>query len=184
MEAINRENRYYTIEDYYNAPEGARIELINGELYDMVTPSRIHQKVLSELHIAIGNYIKSKSGTCEVYPAPFSVQLNKAENTIVEPDISVICDPGKLTDKGCLGAPDWIIEIVSPSDPGHDYLTKLNLYLGAGVREYWIIDPLGKSIAVYSPSHPMPKAYSFNDTVKAGIYEDFSIDFSEIARLL
>ncbi len=160
------------------------MELISGEFYDMATSSRIHQTILGELFYRIKDHIKSKNGTCEVYPAPFGVQLSENNDTVVEPDISVICDPKKLTDRGCVGAPDWIIEIVSPGDPGHDYLTKLNLYLSAGVREYWIVDPLSQSIAVYTPSHPMPKAYSFRDTVAAGIFEDFSIDFSELGALL
>lgn len=76
-----------------------------------------------------------------MYPAPFAVKLNKNNQTIAEPDISVICDQNKLTDRGCTGAPDWIIEIVSPSNASHDYIRKLNLYADAGVREYWIVDP-------------------------------------------
>ena len=79
-------------------------------------------------------YIKSKGGSCRVYPAPFAVKLFEDRDTVVEPDISVICDRDKLTDKGCSGAPDWIIEIISPSNPGHDYIRKLNLYADAGAR--------------------------------------------------
>ncbi len=87
-----------------------------------------------ELSGTIRDYIKAKGGSCHVYPAPFAVKLKEDENTIVEPDISVICDPGKLTDRGCSGAPDWIIEIISPQNPSHDYIKKLNLYENAGVR--------------------------------------------------
>ena len=143
------QQRLYTEEDYYRLPENMRAELIDGQFYSQAAPSRTHQRILSDLHITIGQYIRSKGGSCEVYPAPFAVKLFEDDKTIVEPDISVICDPNKLTDKGCTGAPDWIIEIVAPGNPAHDYVRKLNLYLDAGVREYWIVDPIQKSIHVY-----------------------------------
>ena len=107
------------------------------------------KKILGKIHQRISNYIDSKSGSCEVYPAPFAVKLWEDEKTIVEPDISVICDRDKLTDRGCTGAPDWIIEIVSPGNSSHDYIRKLNLYADAGVREYWIVNPMQQSIFVY-----------------------------------
>lgn len=170
----------YTEEDYYNLPEDVRAELINGQFYDMSAPSRIHQEILMELSATIRNYVKSKGGPCRVYPAPFAVNLLNDKKNIVEPDISVICDPDKLTDKGCNGAPDWIIEIVSPSNPSHDYITKLSLYHDAGIREYWIVDPQSKYIHVYNMETGNLDVYSFNDTVKAGIYDDLLIDFSSI----
>ena len=115
--------KIYTEEDYYNLSENVRAELIEGNLiYNQAAPSRIHQAILSELHTVINNYIKSKGGSCRVYPAPFAVKLRENCKTIVEPDISVICDKNKLTDRGCTGAPDWIIEIVSPSNSSHDYI--------------------------------------------------------------
>ena len=170
----------YTEEDYYNLPEDVRAELINGQFYDMSAPSRIHQEILMELSAMIRNYIKSKGGSCRVYPAPFAVNLLNDKKNIVEPDISVICDPDKLTDKGCNGAPNWIIEIVSPSNPSHDYITKLGLYHDAGVREYWIVDPQSKYIHVYNMETGNLGVYSFSDTVKACIYDDLFIDFSSI----
>lgn len=142
--------RSYTEDDYYSLPENIRAELIDGNLiYNQAAPSTAHQIILSELHTAINNYVKSKGGSCRVFPAPFAVQLRKTKRTIVEPDISVICDRSKLTDKGCVGAPDWVIEIVSPGNPSRDYVLKLNLYADAGVREYWIVDPRKKRILVY-----------------------------------
>ena len=123
----------YTEADYYHLPEDVRAELIEGNLiYNQAAPSTIHQTILSELHTVINNYIKSKHGSCRVYPAPFAVKLREDRKTIVEPDISVICDRNKLTDRGCTGAPDWIIEIVSPSTSSHDYILKLNLHLHTG----------------------------------------------------
>ena len=114
----------YTSEDYWNLPDGERAELIDGRLYNMAPPSRIHQKLVSELTQTIGSHIKSKSGSCEVYPAPFAVNLNADDKTYVEPDISVICDKNKLTDRGCSGAPDLVIEVVSPSSSRMDYILK------------------------------------------------------------
>ena len=118
----------YTIDDIYNLPEGERAELIDGQIYYMSPPARIHQKLIFELSLLIGNYIKNKQGECEVYPAPFAVFLSENNKNYVEPDISVICDSKKLNDKGCVGAPDWILEIVSPSSKRMDYFTKLFKY--------------------------------------------------------
>ena len=105
----------YTIEDIYALPEGQRAELFDGQLYMMPMPMRIHQKLVSQLSITIDNYIKNKKCDCEVYIAPFAVFINQDDRNYVEPDISVICDKNKLDEKGCNGAPDWIIEITSPS---------------------------------------------------------------------
>ena len=177
------QTRLYTEDDYYNLPENVRAELIDGYLiYNQAAPSRIHQSILSELHTIINNYIKSKNGSCKVYPAPFAVQLRKDRKTIVEPDISVICDRNKLTDRGCTGAPDWIIEIVSPSTSSHDYITKLNLYATAKVREYWIVNPSKESIFVYylEQNNFKAEAYTFRDKIKVNIYDDLLIDFAEL----
>ncbi len=97
----------------------------------------------------------------------------------MEPDISVICDRDKLTDRGCTGAPDWIVEIISPGNPGHDYVKKLNLYLDAGVREYWIVDPQQRTVLVYFfEENVKVRQYTFEDTIPVNIYKDLSIDFS------
>lgn len=172
----------YTEDDYYNLPETTRAELIDGKIYYLAAPSRIHQKISSELYIIINNYIKSKNWTCEAYYAPFAVKLWKDRNTIVEPDISVICDLNKLTDKGCTGAPDWIIEIISPSNPSDDYVRKLNLYMDAGVREYWIVDPRTEIILVYflKQSDFRVEKYTFSEKIKSGIYDDLYIDFAKL----
>ena len=173
----------YDEEDYYNLPENVRAELIDGFLiYNQAAPSRLHQTILMELSGTIREYIKSQKGNCRVYPAPFAVKLRKDRKTIVEPDISVICDRNKLTDQGCTGAPDWIIEIVSPSNSSHDYITKLNLYSDTGVREYWIVDPAKKSIFVYylEKTNFKVETYTFNDRIKVNIYDDLYIDFAEL----
>lgn len=176
--ALAQENRY-TIDDIYALPEGERAELIDGRIYDMAAPSRMHQKILGFLDRVIGNYIDDKGGDCEVYMAPFAVFLNQDDRNYVEPDISVICDTQKLDDKGCQGAPDWIVEIVSPASKRMDYMIKLFKYRSAGVREYWIVDPMEQSVYVYDFDHEDMGKYTFTDTVKAGIYEDLEIDFSD-----
>ena len=171
----------YTTEDIYALPEGKRAELINGVIYDMAPPTFRHQKILSFLNIEIGNYIKKKKGSCEVVPSPFAVFLNNDNKTYVEPDISVICDKEKIDSYGCNGAPDWIIEIVSPSTKKRDYGVKLFQYCNAGVREYWIVDPMKNNIMVYNfEEEASMEEYTFSDKVKAGIYEDLEIDFSEL----
>ncbi len=170
----------YTTEYIYSLPEGQRAELIDGVVYDMAPPSFMHQKLLSFLHLEIGTYIRAKKGACEVIPAPFAVFLNKDDKTYVEPDISVICDANKLNEKGCIGAPDWIIEIVSPSSKRMDYMIKLFKYRTAGVREYWIVDKAKNQINVYNFEKNDMKDYSFNDIVDSGIYSDLKIDFSNL----
>lgn len=173
--------KVYTEEDYYNLPEDVRAELIDGQIYYQAAPSRIHQEILGMLHAVIYNYIKSQKGTCKVYPAPFAVKLSKEKENITEPDISVICDPDKLTDRGCTGAPDWIIEIVSPSNPGHDYMRKMNLYMHAGVREYWIVNPLKNTVTVYDFEHETgTNQYVFDDTIPVCIYKDLTICISKL----
>ncbi len=174
------QEKMYTIEDIYALPEGTRAELIDGEIFYMSPPSRTHQKIISKLNQAIANYIDINHGACEVYPAPFAVYLDENTNTYVEPDISVICDKKKLDDKGCKGAPDWIIEIVSPGSRRMDYYTKLFKYRTAGVREYWIVDPDKNRIMIWNFESEDTGEYTFSDSIKAGIYNDFSIDFSQL----
>ena len=173
----------YTEEDYYTLPEDVRAELIGGQIYYMAAPGRIHQEILSFLHVRIANYINSRKGSCRIYPAPFAVKLFADDDkTIVEPDISVICDKNKLTDRGCTGAPDWIIEIISPSNSSHDYIRKLNLYADAVVREYWIVDPRSKKIFIYHLEKPdlEVKSCTFEENVTANVFNDLWIDFSEL----
>ena len=166
----------HTIHDIYNLPEGTRAELLDGQLYMMAPLSRIHQKLSFALSRKIADYIEANNGSCEVYPAPFAVFLNADDKTYVEPDISVICDPNKLTDKGCNGAPDWIIEIVSPSSSRMDYLVKLFKYRTAGVREYWIVNPMKQTIQTYFfEGEECSEQYSFSDTVESCIFKDLKI---------
>lgn len=170
----------HTTDYIYSLPEGERAELIDGQIYDMAPPSRRHQEIAGELFTIIHNYIKSKGGSCKPFIAPFAVFLNEDDKNYVEPDISVICKPEKLTERGCNGAPDWIIEIVSPSSRRMDYFTKLFKYRTVGVREYWIVDPDKNRITVYNFESEDTIEYTFSDSVKTGIYEDFAVDFEQL----
>lgn len=188
MMAINAiDNKIYTYEDYLKFPEDEIVEIIDGRISAMSpAPSRIHQEILMELSAEIRNYIKSNNGSCKVYPAPFDVVLvdenqdAKESKNIVQPDISVICDKNKLTDNGCTGSPDMIVEIISQYNPRNDYIKKLNLYEQFRVKEYWIVNPMKKNILVYiltENGYGMPDMYTFNDIVKVNIYDNLEIDF-------
>lgn len=176
-ELIKKQNS----EDYWNLPEKERAELIHGKLYAMAPPGRIHQKLISKLNTRIDNYITDKKGPCEVYPAPFAVNLDAGDKNWVEPDISVICSPDKLTPRGCEGAPDLIMEVVSPASRKLDYSTKNTLYMDAGVREYWIIDPAKERITVYYyEEDAAPVIYPFSTSVKVNIFPDLYITIADL----
>ncbi len=175
------DDRIYTIKDIEALPEGERAELIDGKMYMMATPTFTHQDILMWLSATIWNYLTKKKGPCKVLPAPFAVYIKDDEHNYVEPDVTVICDRDKLDEKGCHGAPDWAIEIVSPSSKTMDYIRKCALYEQAGVREYWIVDPKERSILVYNFECGTLKQYTFSEPVKAGIYEDLFLDFREVA---
>ena len=171
----------YTSEDYWNLPEGERAELIDGKLYDMAPPSRIHQEIVSGLTRIVGNYITDHHGNCRVYPAPCAVNLDADDKDWVEPDVSVICDSNKLTDRGCSGAPDLIFEVVSPSSRRMDYNRKNALYSDAGVREYWIVDPVKERVTVYHyEEDAAPTIYTFTQLITVGIYKDLTITIADL----
>ncbi len=171
----------HTVEDIYALPDGQRAELIDGQIYNMAPPNTMHQRILMNLSGDIREYIKSRGGNCEIFPAPFAVFLNKDDRNYVEPDISIICDKDKLNDKGCNGAPDWIIEIVSPSTERIDYGIKLFKYRSAGVREYWVINPRTRIINVYDfENEKGTRQYSFDDEIPVCIYEDLNICISAL----
>ena len=177
------QERFYTTDDIYALPDGQRAELVDGHIYYMAPPSRTHQRITIELSTIINNYIKSNNGPCEVDVAPFAVFLNKDDKNYVEPDISVICDQSKLDDRGCNGAPDFIIEIVSPGSRKMDYRTKMNLYGEAGVREYWIVDPERKCTVVYRyEEDAAPIFFPFDQTITVGIYGDLQINIAELLQ--
>ena len=159
-----------TTEDYYALPDDQRVELINGVFYDMAAPTTLHQGLLVELTVLFRQCIAEHGSPCRVFAAPCDVQLNGDIHTMVQPDILVVCDREKLQEKVVFGAPDLVVEIVSPASVRIDCLLKLNKYRSAGVREYWIVDPLEKVIHVYlfdQEDHYL--AYTFRDDIPVGI---------------
>lgn len=171
----------HTSEDYWNLPEGERAELIDGHLYSMAPPSSTHQELIFQLSHLLWDYIRTHDGKCKVFLAPFAVNLDAEDKNYVEPDISIICDPSKVDLRGCKGAPDFIAEVVSPSSRKLDYVTKTNLYLNAGVREYWIIDPFKKCTTVYNfEEDAAPKIISFSMPLTIEIYGDFNVTINDL----
>lgn len=184
-----KKDRKYTYADYLSWSEDERVEIINGTPYSQAAPSRIHQKVLSELHRQIANFLVGK--VCEVYPAPFHVVLDfeKASNeedmeNIFEPDITIVCDKAKLDDAGCKGSPDMIVEIILPSSARRDKMVKFNKYEQAGVKEYWIIEPQEKIVSVFTlqenQRYGRPGLYSDEDQIHVTIFDDLIIDLQMV----
>ena len=177
------QKKIYTVEDIYALPNGQRAELIDGQMYMMAPPRRIHQELVSQFTKVIGQYIDAHDGLCKVYPAPFAVFLNMDDTNYVEPDISVICDRSKLDEYGCNGAPDWVIEVISPSDPQRDYGIKLFKYRAARVREYWIVNPLTHTVNVYDFEHGSgTNQYVFDNDIPVCIYGDLNICISKLLQ--
>ena len=173
---VARKEQTYTVEDIYDLPEGVRAELIDGQIYYMASPGTNHQRLVMSLAYQIQDYIKKNNGDCEVFPAPFAVFLRGDDRNYLEPDVTVVCDKDQLTEKGCKGAPDWVIEIVSPSSREMDYYRKLFLYRTAGVREYWIVDPDRNRITAYDFQRDGGGEYTLGEDVPVGIYEGLTIN--------
>lgn len=185
MSALQPQSQITTLEQYEVLPEDIRAEVFDGQIYYMASPSQDHQTISTELTTILNSYIKNSKGKCKVFHAPFDVKLSDNPLTIVQPDLMVVCDRDKLDGKRCNGAPDFIIEIVSPSNPADDYIRKLYYYKSAGVREYWIVDPRRKIVIVNNfEGNKLNIQYSFESTIKVNIYDDLYINFSDISELL
>lgn len=170
----------HTIDEILALPEGVRAELIDGEIYYMATPRRIHQKIVGEMYLTIANYIRAKGGACEVWLSPFGVFLNADDSIYVEPDLIVVCEPDKVEERGCVGAPDWVVEVESPSSRKLDGVLKLRKYREAGVREYWIVHPDKRMIQIYYFGEDEDVAlYSFDDEISSGIVDGLTIRLAD-----
>ena len=185
------ETKRYTYADYLTWLDDRRMELIDGFIHFMSAPIRIHARISQKLSAIIDRVIDNKKGGCHVYHAPFDVRFPLNNETdddkvydVVQPDICVICDLSKLDDKGCIGAPDLIVEVLSPSTLKYDWNYKFNLYEAAGVREYWIVDPKTKVVNVFllqpDGKYDLGTVYEYNQKAPVRIFEGLEIDLNEL----
>lgn len=179
----------YSYADYLQWPDDKRIELIDGVPFMMTpAPSRLHQQIVLELGRQFANFLKGK--TCEVNIAPFDVRLSDKAGatddevfTVVQPDLVVVCNESKLDERGCNGAPDLVIEVISPSNVAHDYIRKMDLYEKSGVKEYWIVHPVDQIVMVYyleGGKYGRPKIYDRKNTVEVKSVSGLEIDFEKV----
>jgi Uma2 family endonuclease len=182
--ALPKEVEYYTYADFLEWDESVRAEIVDGELVMMAPPSRVHQGIITQLLFQIERFLKGKP--CKVYPAPFAVRLFPAkdhrDDTVLEPDIVVVCDSAKLDDKGCNGAPDFVAEIISPSTAKYDRIVKFRKYQIAGVREYWIVDPDTKTVqaCVLENGRYVMSMYDENERAPITVLPGCEIDLAEV----
>ncbi|MCL2127699.1 MAG: Uma2 family endonuclease [Treponema sp.] len=180
------QGRRFSYADYkgWELDQGERYELIYGEAYALAAPNTYHQSILMELGRQFANYFAGKP--CKVFPAPFDVRLfyeeDESDDTVVQPDISVVCDREKLGKEGCRGAPDFVAEILSPSNSAIEMQRKYELYREAGVREYWVIDPEHKTLHCYRFSNGtiFPRTYRSSDTAEAGIFPGLAVELEPV----
>jgi Uma2 family endonuclease len=180
------EDHRFTYADYraWELDEGERFELIGGTAYAMAAPNDSHQAIGGEIFRQIANYLRGKP--CKVRPAPYDVRLfyaeDESDDTVVQPDISVICDEEKRGPEGCRGAPDLVAEILSPSNTADEYIRKFNLYMKAGVREYWIVSPESKTVQAFVVQHGayMGTVYDSGTALPSAVLEGLSITLTDV----
>lgn len=179
-------NGSYTLDDYYALPDDQRVELIDGYFYNMSSPTFGHQSIGGEIYRQIANFIMENGGSCRSFIAPVDVQLDCDNKTMVQPDVGIVCDTSKIKRFGIYGAPDFLVEVISPSTKKKDYALKLSKYMEAGVREYWIVDFTQRKVLVYFfESDVYPVIYGFDKPVPVNIYDGaLEIKFSNIAKWL
>lgn len=183
-----RDTSLHTYAEYCSWPDDVRYELIDGEAYAMaLAPSPTHQTIAFEVARQIADALDGKP--CRVYLAPFDVRLPRGAevddeiNTVVQPDLSVICDPGKIDQRGCRGAPDWVIEVLSPSTAGHDMIVKRDIYERHGVREYWIVHPTDRVVTIYTlidGAYGKPDVYELVGEVTSKALPEVVIDWARM----
>ena len=176
----------YTLEDYYAIPEEHRAELIDGVIYDMTAPRPIHQRIAGEIYRQAANYIMDMEGGCLPLVAPVDVKLDRDNRTMVQPDMVILCEEDRLKEWGIEGAPDFVLEVLSPATRRKDCTKKLQKYADAGVREFWIFDPEQRTVLAYFfEGDVWPVIYGLDNPIPVGIYNGrLKIDMSNIARWL
>ena len=178
---VPKKQGQYTVEDYYKIPEERRVELIDGWIYDMAAPTSIHQIIAGYLHSQLLNYVIGKKGTCMPMISPLDVQLNCDNKTMVQPDVVVVCDRDKIIKRCVYGAPDLVVEIISPWSKRRDMTLKAVKYAETGVKEYWLIDPDKQKIIVYDYMKDDYSIYGFESKIPVSIWDgDCVVDFQKI----
>ncbi len=181
-----RQQGEYTIEDYYAWPEDQRIELIDGMIYEMEAPGFVHQRIAAVLLYKISAYIREKGGSCIPLTAPLDVRLDCDNKTMVQPDLVILCDKDRIKRWGVMGAPDFVLEVISKSTRKRDYTKKLQKYADAGVKEYWIVDPEKRILVTYNfINWDIPSIQPLEGTAGVALYGgELKIDLDEIAGLI
>ena len=186
---LPQENKKYTYADYLTWPENERWEIIDGVPYMQAAPTPIHQEILMEISKQFAVYLTGKP--CKVYPAPFCVRISKGDEKknedikkVFEPDITIVCDKSKIDKEGCKGAPDLIVEILSPSSIKMDRVEKFNRYEKAGVKEYWIVEPEGKLVSVFvlqdNQRYGRQDIYTEDDKINVFIFPDLVVNLKPV----
>ena len=180
------ENRLYTLEDYLRLPDDQRVELIDGVFYDMAAPTTIHQSIAGFLHKKLLDFVMENKGPCFPFMSPVDVQLDCDDKTVVQPDVLVVCDRTKYKNGRVFGAPDLVIEVLSPSTRRKDMQLKMYKYAEAGVREYWMVDPEKKLIVQYDLEHlGFPAIYNFRSVIPVLIWDSACrIDLGEMEETI
>lgn len=169
---VNRRQGEYTVDDYYSLPDEKRVELIDGVFYDMSAPSFVHQRIGGEIYRQIANFIFENKRSCIPLMSPVDVRLDCDDKTMVQPDVIILCDKSKIMQWGIMGAPDFVAEVLSPSTKRKDCIKKLDKYMEAGVKEYWMIDPYKRKLIVYEfEKESYPTVYGLGGQVPLGLYE-------------
>jgi Uma2 family endonuclease len=182
--ALVQEKPYYTYADFLEWDESERCEIVDGEVYSMSAPEAEHQRLLGSIYLVLGNFLKGKP--CQVFPAPFAVRLNpqadNSDDTVFEPDIVVICDKSKIDKRGCNGAPDMVVEIVSPGTASYDKVKKFDRYQKAGIREYWIVEPETRTVlaCILENGRYMLTTYDNTGLAPVTVLPGCEIDLAEV----
>jgi len=188
---LPKSEQKYSYADYLTWDENERWEILDGVPYMQAAPSRAHQEASGEIYRQYANYLHGKP--CRVYHAPFCVRLDIAKEdddikNVVEPDITIVCDISKLDERGCKGAPDMIIEVLSPSTGKNDRFIKFNKYEKAGVKVYWVVEPDQKLVSVFALQsngrYGRPEMYTDEDTIKVSIFPDLEIDLRTVFKYI
>jgi Uma2 family endonuclease len=181
MLSHGRHMKRYTLEEFleYAERDDKRYELVDGYICMMASPTTAHQDICGEIFSAFKEYLRGKE--CRVFIAPLDVRLLEEDGScenVFQPDVFIVCDKSKIKERGCEGAPDLVVEVISQSTQNMDYIIKSHHYMRSGVKEYWLVNPITKQTTVYQKQNGDFSAYtySFEETVEAGLFKGLAAD--------